>query len=437
MTQKIITRFAPSPTGLLHGGNYRTALFAYIFARQNGGKFLLRIEDTDRERSKKEYEENILESLKWLGISYDGFSRQSENVGRHKEMLQKLIDGGAAYISREEKEGVTKDIVRFKNPGGKVTFTDMIRGEITIDVTDLGDFVIAKNINEPLFHLAVVVDDMDMGVTHIVRGEDHIPNTPRHLLLYRAFGAPEPVYAHLPMVLAPDRSKLSKRKGALPITEYRDRGFLPEAVVNFLALIGWNPGTEQEIFSIDELIKTFSFSHVQKAGAMFNEEKLRWFNREYLKKNSEKIASEIARVSGKTPSDAIVKTLVPIVAERIDTLKDISTLWDSGDLSLFFVAPKVPAEMLLWKGTQTKDDAKTFLAAVSVLLSGAKDTLSAEEAKALLWAYAEEKGRGQVLWPLRVALSGKEKSPDPFTLISILGTKESVARVQSAIKSLV
>jgi glutamyl-tRNA synthetase/nondiscriminating glutamyl-tRNA synthetase len=226
--KKIVTRFAPSPTGFLHSGTYRTAVFSYLFAKKHNGEFILRIEDTDKERSKKEYEDNIMESLSWLNMSYDKFYRQSENAPRHKEILEKLISEEKAYISREEAKdgsGVIKEIVRFKNPNRVVSFVDAIRGEIKMDTTDLGDFVIAKNIDEPLFHLAVVVDDADEGVTHIIRGDDHISNTPRHILLYEALGFKIPTYAHLPLVLSEDRTKLSKRKGAKAITEYRDQGY--------------------------------------------------------------------------------------------------------------------------------------------------------------------------------------------------------------------
>ncbi len=211
---EIITRFAPSPTGTLHAGAYRTAIFSYFFAKKNAGKFILRIEDTDKERSMKEYEENILESLKWLGISYDEMHRQSDLVERHKFYLQKMIDEGKAYVSQEEvkKEGDRATVIRFKNPNKKISFDDLVRGKIEFDTTELKDFVLAKSIDEPLFHLAVVVDDYEMGITHVIRGEDHISNTPRQILIQQAIGAPTPLYAHLPIVLGTDRTKLSKRE---------------------------------------------------------------------------------------------------------------------------------------------------------------------------------------------------------------------------------
>jgi glutamyl/glutaminyl-tRNA synthetase len=209
---QVITRFAPSPTGSLHSGAYRTAIFSYLYARKHKGTFVLRIEDTDKERSKKEYEDNILDSLHWLGLEYDVFVRQSDNVTRHQAVLEKLIADGHAYISKEEAKdgsGVIKEIVRFKNPNTDISFDDEIKGTVTMNTTDLGDFVIAKNINEPLFHLAVVVDDFDAGVTHVVRGEDHVSNTPRQILIQRAIGAPTPHYAHLPLVLGIDKQKIS------------------------------------------------------------------------------------------------------------------------------------------------------------------------------------------------------------------------------------
>jgi glutamyl/glutaminyl-tRNA synthetase len=205
MNNKVVTRFAPSPTGLLHAGNYRTALFSYIFTLQNKGKFVLRIEDTDKARSKKEYEYNIIESLNWLGIKYDEFYRQSDRTEIHKSYIKKLIDSGKAYISKEipKEAGDRSEVIRFKNPNKKVSFVDLVRGKIEFDTTDLGDFIIAKSMEEPVFHLVVVVDDFEMGITHIIRGEDHISNTPRHILIQEALSIPTPLYAHIPLLLGP------------------------------------------------------------------------------------------------------------------------------------------------------------------------------------------------------------------------------------------
>ena len=273
---EVITRFAPSPTGLLHIGNYRTAIFSYLFARQNGGKFLLRIEDTDKERSKKEYEDNIVESLKWLGLEYDAFYRQSDNLPKHTELLKELIKEDKAYLDGK--------LIRFRNPNKVIIFKDLIRGDISFDMTELGDFIIAKNLNTPLFHFAVVVDDNIENVTHIIRGEDHISNTPRQIAIYEAFGWKVPQYAHLPLVLDSERSKLSKRKGALALLDYRDKGYSPETMLNAISFLGWSPSNSpKEIYSKEELIKDFSLERVKKGGASLSEDKLKWFQKEHRK----------------------------------------------------------------------------------------------------------------------------------------------------------
>ncbi|MEN9614517.1 MAG: hypothetical protein RLZZ347_824 [Candidatus Parcubacteria bacterium] len=439
----IVTRFAPSPTGLLHSGNYRTALFSYLFARQNGGKFILRIEDTDKARSKKEYEDNIIESLKWLGLEYDAFYRQSEQLPTHQKYLHQLIADDKAYLSKEparDKEGKpladkTVEVVRFKNPGGKVKFHDMIRGDIEMDVTDLKDFVIAKNINEPLFHLAVVVDDFTMGVTHIVRGEDHISNTPRQILIQRAIGAPESTYAHLPLILAEDRSKLSKRKGALAITEYRERGFLPQAVINYLALLGWNPGTEQEILSVKELIEKFDISKIQKGGAIFSETKLRWINKAYLHNSPDSIFIEALRKSLPALTPETISNLVPVIKERISTLADICTLATEGEFEYLLNTPTLIAEKLLWKKDPSAEHTKNRLAQTADLLSKVSQWTKTT-IESTLNPFAEKEGRGEVLWPMRYALTGKDKSPDPFTVAFLLGKETTLARLALAVKTL-
>ncbi len=438
----IVTRFAPSPTGLLHGGNYRTAVFSYLFARAHGGKFILRIEDTDRERSKKEYEENIIESLAWLGLEYDEFHRQSEYVERHTEALQKLIDSGHAYISQEEAKdgsGVIKDLVRFKNPNKKVTFHDTIRGAIETDTTDLGDFVIAKNIHEPLFHLAVVVDDALMGVTHIIRGEDHIANTPRQILLYEALGYNIPTYAHLPLVVDEKRAKLSKRRGAQPLTFYRGQGYLPQALLNFLALIGWNPGTEQEVFSKEELLRAFTLERIQKSAGFFNPEKLNWFNKEHMKllsseEKEKRIEAFIPENIRALPgySNDILKKAQSVLVDHISHFGEIAEMAGKGELTYLFEDPAYAPEALIWK---TSDQASTrgYLEHIINTLSAIEtEQFSAETVKASLWDYASEQGRGNVLWPMRYALSGREKSPDPFTLAEILGKEATLRRLQTA-----
>jgi glutamyl-tRNA synthetase len=450
INNKVVTRFAPSPTGLLHLGTFRTAIFSYLYAKRNNGKFILRIEDTDRERSKKEYEENILESLKWLGMEYDEMYRQSENVSRHRFYLEKMIAEGNAYISKEEAKdgsGVIKEIVRFKNPNEVVSFQDEIKGLVTVDTTDLGDFVIAKNMNEPLFHLAVVVDDFEEGVTHIIRGEDHVSNTPRQILIQRAIGAPTPIYAHLPLVLGEDKLKLSKRRGALDIGSYRNKGFIPEAILNGVVFIGWNPGTEKEIFTKSELEESFDLKQVQKSPAVFNEVKLKWFNKEHIRLLSsheqEKYVLEFLPENIKNFADFTIekfRKILPVIIERIECFSEVAAMSESGELDYFFHKPKVSIEILicpekLRKGAELSyEDVKMHLKKVSELLSGIPgDGFDAETIKTTIWDYATEHGRGIVLWAMRTALSGMEKSPDPFQISAIIGKDETLSRLTNAI----
>ncbi len=436
----IKVRFAPSPTGLFHVGSARVALFNYIFAKQNNGEFILRIEDTDKERSKKEYEDDILSGIKWLGLDYDKIYKQSERTEIYKKYIEKLIAEDKAYISKEEvKEvGQRAEVIRFRNPNKKVKFNDLIRGEIEFDTTELGDFVIAKSIDEPIFHLVVVIDDFEMKISHIIRGEDHISNTPRHILIQEAIGAPTPIYAHLPLILAEDRSKLSKRKhGEITSVKYYEKmGYIPEAFVNFLAMLGWNPGSDLEIMSMKDLIGRFDMAKVQKGGAIYNQEKLLWFNKEYVKKlPREKIIEEIKkRLPENCQDEEIIGKIEPMIAERIGVFSDIDTMSADGDLEYFFESPKLVKEMIIWKKGGTDTEAKGNLSQVFNILSEVNEKdFTLENIKEKIMKLADEKGKGNVLWPLRVTLSGKEKSPDPFTLVSVLGKKESLERITSAI----
>lgn len=435
-TKTIVTRFAPSPTGLLHLGNYRTAVFAYLFARKNNGKFIVRIEDTDRLRSKKEYEDNILESLEWLGLKYDELYKQSDNLKDHTEALEKLIKEDKAYISKEEAKdgsGIMRELVRFKNPNKVVVFEDLIRGRIETDTTDLGDFVIAKSITEPLFHLAVIVDDYNEGVTHVIRGEDHIPNTPRQILIHEALNIQHPTYAHLPLVLAADRTKLSKRKGALPVSEYRDRGYLKEAILNFMAFIGWNPGGEKEIYSLTELVDVFDLRSVHKGGAIFNEEKLNWINKEHIKLQSHEEQFTAIKKYLNEYNDELIHKLHNIIIERISNYGDINNLKET-ELSFFIKRPEIIGEKLLWKDAGIEDAIKNLSEVKSVLVDASLTDI--EAVRALLMPIAEKNGKGNVLWPLRYALSGLDKSVDPFTICSILDKEEILIRVDNAINIL-
>ncbi len=316
----VVSRFAPSPTGYLHLGNARTAIFSYLFARHHRGKFILRVEDTDRERSTKEFEQMLLEDLKWLGIEWDEFYRQSERFDIYSEYAEKLVQNGHAYpcfctveeLEEERKKAEEKGVpyrysgkcrvlseeevkefkrqgkpyaIRFRVPDGRVVvFEDLIKGHIAINVDDFGDFVIVRSDGTPTYNFVVVVDDALMGVTHVIRGEDHIPNTPKQILIYEALGFEVPNFAHLPVILGEDRSKLSKRHGAVSVRNYREEGYLSPALFNFLCLLGWSPPEEgREIFSKDELIELFTLENVNSAPAVFNKEKLRWMNGVYVR----------------------------------------------------------------------------------------------------------------------------------------------------------
>ncbi len=441
---KVITRFPPSPTGFLHLGRARTALFNYIFAKQSKGEMVLRFEDTDSDRSKKEFENDMTECLSWLGIKYDvGPFWQSKRTDIYKKYLKKMIDDGFAYLSKEDPteadraEGRTRtEVIRFKNPNKKITFTDLIRGDITFDTTDLKDFVIARSVNEPLYHLAVVVDDYEMGITHIIRGEDGISNTPRQILIQEAIGAGRPLYAHLPLILAKDKSKLSGRHGAVSVKEYREKGYLPDALINYLALLGWNPGTEQEIFSLGDLIREFKIEGINKAGAIFNDEKLQWTNKEYIRKiplvEQTKLLTKWAPGLSSLNTETLTK-LTPLVFERISIFGEITQMFNDGEFDYLLSAPTYAPEVLLWKGKSTTEEVSAYLSKSIELLSSVSDqTFDRVVVKEAIWTYAESVGRGQLLWPMRYALSGREKSPDPFILSELLGKTETLKRLTHA-----
>lgn len=437
----VVVRIPPSPTGTLHVGTARTALFNFLFAKKHNGKIVLRMEDTDTERSKREYEENIIEGLHWLGITWDNETiyRQSERVDIYKTYIESMIASGHAFISQEAaEEGKRSEVIRFKNPNKTIIFSDVVRGQISFDTTELGDFVIAKSLEEPLYHLAVIIDDFEMGVTHVIRGEDHISNTPRQILLQEAIGAPRPIYAHLPLLLGEDKSKLSKRHGAKSVNQFKDEGFLPEAIRNYLAFLGWNPGTEQELFSLNSLIDAFSLEQVQKGGAIFSETKLRWFNREYIKQLPEDVVTtEVHRALKKhypSITESYTRTLLPVVIDRIEVFSDIETYANEGEYGYFFEAPKAyETNALLWKKSTDLEEMRQHLETIKTSLT-VLTSFSAEDIKSVIWDYATQAGRGNVLWPFRYALSGREKSPDPFVIAEILGKEETLARITTAIE---
>lgn len=434
--ESVRVRIAPSPTGNLHIGTARAALFNYLFAKKHGGTFVLRVEDTDKERSTPEFEKNILDGMEWLGMKHDEFYRQSERTDVYKSYLQNMIQNGFAYESQEEvkEEGQRASVIRFKNPNKVITFTDMIRGDISFDTTDLGDFVIAKSLEEPLYHLAVVVDDYEMKISHVIRGEDHISNTPRQILIQEAIGATQPLYAHIPLILSKERKKLSKRDGATALTDYRDKGYIVGAFINFLAFLGWHPEGDKEIYSFDELAGQFDISRVQKGGAIFDTEKLDWFNKEYIKQIPDdefaKIVNEYSTLTISNPA------FLNLIKERITVFFDIAEiLTPHGEFGhLIFDVESVDLSKVIWKDSTAEETKQNLSDLVIILEQIDEDDFTPEKTKEAIWDYATEKGRGAVLWPTRYLLSGQDKSPDPFTIMGILGKEKSLVRLRNGIE---
>ncbi len=440
-------RFPPSPTGYCHVGTARMAILNYLFAKKHGGTIVFRSEDTDRERSSSEFEEDIKEQLAWLGLAWDTFYRTTELVETHKAAMQKLIDENKAYVSNEESKkepGKMARIVRLRNPGKQVTFADEIRGNITFDTTELSDFAIGRAIDDPLYHLAVVVDDNTDGITHIIRGEDHISNTPRQILIQEALGYKRPVYAHYPLHLGADRSKLSKRTGDVAVKSYREKGYLPKALFNYIATLGWTPPSGREVMSIEEMVAEFEIRDLHKSGAVFDPEKLRWYNRQYLHAlPDQEIATYIMKalepaLSGKgLPWRASIgQILIPIVKERISVASDIADMMTNGELYFFFADPEYEPARIPERKSNAQEALKHLNYAHEKLAEPSEDDWHEAGIKAVLWDYATEHGRGAVLWPLRYALSGKEKSPDPFTIAAAIGKEATLRRITNAIAQL-
>jgi len=482
-------RLAPSPTGLFHLGTARTGLFNYLFARKTGGKFILRIEDTDKKRSKKEYEDNILEGLKFLGIEWDegpgtdgplGPYRQSERLEIYEKYLRQLLEEGKAYYcfcSPEEIEAqkeemiargvppkysgkcrdLSKDVVeaylkegkpttiRIKMPNKVIKFEDIIRKEVEFDLSLVGDIVIAKSLKEPLYNFAVVIDDYLMKITHVIRGEDHISNTPKQIAVQEALGLPRPNYAHLPMILGPDRSKLSKRHGAMALTDYRKMGYLSEAIVNFLAFLGWHPIGNEEILGLEELINKFDLERVQKGGAIFNTKRLDWFNSQYLKKmSSEELMDRVVdylKNFSSTPEIIenykidYIKKVVDIELPRMDKLSD---LMDSSD---FFFKKEIeyPKELLKWKDMTEIELAKSLQDSSNILEKIKEGDFNRINLQIKFYSFIDENpsyagNKGKLLWPLRAALSGKKASPGPFEIAEVFGKEKSIERLNQALK---
>ena len=457
------TRFAPSPTGYLHIGGARTALYCWLEARRQGGQFILRIEDTDRERSSQEAIDAILQAMDWLGMDYDeGPVFQTDRLARYREVAEQMVAAGTAYYAYETKDeleamreaalaakqkprysGAYRDrnepyrddpnrVIRFRNPiGGTVVFDDLIKGRIEWSNDELDDLVIFRSDGWPTYNFAVVVDDLDMGITEVIRGDDHVNNTPRQINIYTALGAPVPRFAHMPMILDPEGAKLSKRSGAANVMGYRDAGYLPHALVNYLARLGWSHG-DQEIFSIDELKSLFAISDVNQKASRLDPAKLGWLNQHYLKSDApEAIATHLRPqlracgydlANGPAPADVVVA-----LRDRVQTLKEMAE------------------KAAVWYGPLTDYDAaavaKHLVAAARAPLSAVRERLAAVDAWSVdavhgaLQATAEALGvgLGKIAQPLRVAITGTQVSPSIDHTVFLAGQGEALARIDAAL----
>jgi glutamyl-tRNA synthetase len=436
-------RFPPSPTGALHIGNARTALYNWLLARGQGGELVLRIEDTDRERSTPENVEFIFDALRWLGIDWDeGPIYQSANAPRHAEVVQELLAAGHAYRStagpdevrafKEAKDGrgfrgadEGEGAVRLRVPDeGATVVHDVIRGETAFENALLDDLVIARADGSPVYHLAVVVDDADAGITHVVRGADHYSNTPKQVLIQQAMGAPTPVYAHLPLLNGPDGKKLSKRHGATSVQELREKGYLPEAVINYLALLGWGYDEATTFFTIEELQERFTLERVSKAPAAFDEQKLRWMNGRYLRELSVEDLTQRLEAYLERP---VPPELVAITQDKISTLEEFWPLARS-----FLDGPvDDPAAREKWLASE---EARAALARAREPLAGLPEPWTTETVEQVLRRVSEELGikPKQLFQPLRVALTGTTVSPGIFETVALLGRDETLARLDDA-----
>ena len=416
-------RFAPSPTGYLHIGGVRTALFNYLYARQQGGKFLLRIEDTDQQRSTPEFEKEILDSMKWLGLDWDeDLVHQSKRLDRYREVAQELVAKDLAY----EFEGA----IKFRIPKTEVKVYDIVRGEVTYDSKEFDDLVIMKSDGYPVFHLAVIVDDHDMGITHVVRGEDHLPNTPRHILLQQALGWKAPKYAHLPLIFGSDGTPLSKRHGAVAVTEYRNKGFLPQGLINYLALLGWNPGTPQEIFSLPELVKQFSLKRVIKSNAQFNPEKLLWVNGQHIRaipgEDYEKQMTEFWKDRVDPMPEEKWRKLITLYRPRIQTYGELKD-----QAAYCFAAPEYKDAAFM---AEIKSNASVMglLKQLYEVLEDAGDFEDVQTLDQKTKQVAEGAGLKpkDIIHPLRFVLTGGTASPGIFELMSLLGKDICLERLK-------
>jgi glutamyl-tRNA synthetase len=460
----IVTRFAPSPTGYLHIGGARTALFSWLLARSKGGRFVLRVEDTDRERSTQEATDAIIEAMEWLDLSAEGEPVfQSRRFNIYNSYIDRLLAEGKAYwcsctpgeveamrekaraegrkpkydgTCRERNLGPGGDcVVRFKGPlDGVTAFDDMVKGPTAVQNSELDDMILRRSDGSPTYNLAVVVDDHEMGVTHVLRGDDHVANTPRQILLYQAFGWDVPRFGHVPMILGPDKAKLSKRHGALSVMEYRTMGYLPEALVNYLARLGWSHG-DQEIFSREELVRLFSTDNLGNSPSVFDIKKLEWLNAHYIKESTpERLAALLPEYLGETAGcrtdPAYLAAVAPLLQPRAKTMvemAEMARLFIASTDGLNYDARAVADHL--------KPEARALLAELLPVYEGIADHSDHKALEAATQAFLDARGLKfkAVAQPLRVALTGKTASPGLFETMSVLGRDEALARIRRAL----
>jgi glutamyl-tRNA synthetase len=474
ISQKIVTRFAPSPTGFLHIGGIRTALYAWAFARKNNGTFILRIEDTDKAREVEGSIEHIIKSLKWIGINWNEGPdiggpnapyKQSERLESYVKYAKILVEKGFAYTdpyTEEEVENFRKKAdeekrpflyrdhrpenppvwdgtqpLRFKVKDIKsYEWDDLVRGHLKAGAEALDDFILIKGDGYPTYNFAHIIDDLEMGVTHVMRGDEFISSTPKFLSVYDALEIKRPQYVTLPPIMGPDgKKKLGKRDGAKDFLEYQKEGYLPEAMLNFLAFIGWSPEGEEEILSPEEFINLFDIEKIHISGGKFNEEKLDWINKEHIKKLSKEDLEKY--VFEWLPNELKIQKIVPIIVERISKFGDIKGMIESGELDFFFKEPVIQKEKLIYKDTDINIILENLNNALKIFESIDEKDFQKENIKNLLMGEANKlKNRGEILHPIRFALSGLEKSPDPFILSDILGKTKTILRINKAISIL-
>jgi glutamyl-tRNA synthetase len=486
--KKVVTRFAPSPTGFVHVGNIRTALYAWAFAKKNNGTFILRIEDTDKAREVEGSIEHVMASLKWIGINWDEGPdiggpnapyKQSERLESYLKYAKILIDKGLAYSDPYTEEEVEvfrnkadeekrpflyrdhrpenpptwdgKNPLRFKVANVKsYEWDDMVRGHLKAGPEALDDFILIKGDGYPTYNFAHIIDDLEMGVTHIMRGDEFISSTPKFLSLYEALEIERPELVMLPPIMGPGgKKKLGKRDGAKDFLEYKNEGYLPEAMMNFLAFIGWNPGGDTEIITPEQFVNLFDIKQIHISGGQFNEEKLDWINHEHLKllsadKQVEYVSTFLPENIKNLPNYSGDKLLsiTPIIMERIQNGKDLVEMANNGDLTYYFSQPTYLKDSLFFKSSKIPQDNKheilsTYVMdAISLLKDISNSDFNRVNIKDRIWEYAEKVGRGDILWPIRFALSGLDKSPDPFILAEILGKDETISRLNNAINIL-